>query len=289
MADGVEMRAYGIPSQPVQETLPGVVAARPFLKWAGGKRQHLRELLTRIPPITGTYHEPFVGGGALFFALRPTTAILADTNHRLIRTYIGVQKHVDDLISRLIPMPVSRDFYNAQREIPIDQASDVALATWFIYLNRTGYNGLYRVNRRGDFNVPFGRYENPRICDSENLRACSRALSRASLIVSDFETVLERAVPGDVVYFDPPYIPVSVNSSFTRYTREQFRLADHRRLRDVALELKTRGVYVLLSNSAAPEVFDLYEKHFKIDVIQATRFINSDPSGRGKISETLMS
>jgi len=282
------MSALGRPNQPVQETLPGVVGARPFLKWAGGKRQLLRALLPRIPSTRGTYHEPFLGGGALFFALRPQGAVLADTNSRLIRTFVGVQKHVEALVSRLIPMPVSRDFFNAQRQIPIDQASDIDVAAWFIYLNRTGYNGLYRVNRRGDFNVPFGRYENPRICDPENLRACSDALSRASLIVSDFETVLDRAAPGDVVYFDPPYIPVSVHSSFTRYTREQFRIADHRRLRDVALELKKRGVHVLLSNSAAPEVFELYGKHFKIEVIQATRFVNSDPSGRGKIAETLI-
>ena len=285
----VEMQVLARLDKPAQDTLPGIVAPRPFLKWAGGKRQLLKSLLARIPATDGTYHEPFLGGGALFFALRPRAAVLADTNSRLIRTFVGVQKHVDALVSRLISMPVSREFFNAQRQIPIDQASDMDVAAWFIYLNRTGYNGLYRVNRRGDFNVPFGRYENPRICDPENLKACSDALSRASLIVSDFETVLDRAAPGDVVYFDPPYIPVSVHSSFTRYTSDQFRLADHRRLRDVAVELKKRRVYVLLSNSSAPEVFKLYDGHFRIEMLQATRFVNSDPAGRGKIFETLIS
>ncbi len=273
----------------VQETLLGLTDARPFLKWVGGKRQLLKALLRRVPSSYGTYHEPFLGGGALFFALCPLAAVLSDTNSRLIRTFKGVQQNVDAVISRLTQMPALREFFNAQRRLRIDEASDADLAAWFIYLNRTGYNGLYRVNRRGEFNVPFGRYENPRICDSENLVACSKALSGASLVNSDFEAVLDRAEPGDVVYLDPPYIPVSVHSSFTRYTPNQFRLADHLRLRDTALELKRRRIHVLLSNSAAPEVFALYEKHFRIEMLHAARSVNCDPAGRGKILEALIS
>lgn len=272
-----------------QQTFRGMGGARPFLKWVGGKKQLLPALRERIPSDFGTYHEPFVGGAALFFALRPRRAILSDTNARLIRTFRGVQQHPGTVISRLAQMPVSREFFNALRLLPIDQTSDAELAAWFIYLNRTGYNGLYRVNRRGGFNVPFGRYKNPRICDPVNLTACSEALTGASLFVADFEEVLNRAAPGDLVYFDPPYIPVSLHSSFTRYTPEQFHLADHRRLRDVALELKKRQVHILLSNSAAPEVYALYEKRFRIEALQASRFVNSDPSGRGKVVETLIS
>jgi DNA adenine methylase len=289
MTDSVDASLNGRIDQPAQETFSGLAKVRPFLKWAGGKRQLLKALLPRIPRTYGKYHEPFVGGGALFFALQSREAILGDTNARLIRTFRGVQHRTEAVISRLSQMPVSREFFNAQRLSPIDQASDTDLAAWFIYLNRTGYNGLYRVNRRGEFNVPFGRYENPKICDPENLRACSKALAGTTLVLGDFEGVLNHAEQGDLVYFDPPYIPVSINSSFTRYTAEQFRLADHRRLRDVALELKRRRVHVLLSNSVAPEVYALYEKDFRIEKLQATRFVNSDPLGRGTVTETLIS
>ena len=275
-------------NKPVQANLVEF-KVRPFLKWAGGKRQLLKALLARISTNDGVYHEPFVGGGAVFFALRPREAVLSDINGRLIRTYLGVQNDVEAVISRLNQMPARREFFEAQRRLPIDSAANSDLAAWFIYLNRTGYNGLYRVNRGGGFNVPFGRYENPRICDAENLRASSEVLSAASVLAGDFEAVLNRAVPGDLVYFDPPYIPISLNSSFTRYTPEQFRIADHRRLRDVALELKKRRVRVLISNSAAPQVYALYERHFRIEILEASRSVNSDPLGRGKIAETLMS
>ena len=274
---------------PVQPSLQGIVKPRPFVKWAGGKRQLLKELLKRVPGTFNTYHEPFVGGGALFFSLCPAAAILGDANLRLMRTYKAVQQQVDAVTAELRGMPASKEFFLAQRQRPIDEASDAEVAAWFIYLNRTAYNGLYRVNRRGHFNVPFGRYENPTICDEDNLRACAAVLSMASLCpAEDFESVLERAEAGDFVYFDPPYIPVSANSSFTRYTPEQFRLADHRRLRDTALELKRRGVHVLLSNSAAPDVLSLYEKGFKIEMLRASRAVNSNPDGRGKVFETLI-
>jgi len=273
---------------PTQPFLGEVFSSKPFLKWVGGKRQLLEKLRERIPAEFGTYHEPFVGGGALFFALRPAAAVLSDTNTQLIRAFRGVQQDVERVIARLQEMPISRDFFLALRKHPVDEQSDTEVAAWMIYLNKTAYNGLYRVNRRGEFNVPFGRYENPRTCDPENLRACSQALGGASLFVEDFSAVLHRAKRGDLVYFDPPYIPVSVYSNFARYTAEQFRLPDHQRLRDVALELKARGVHVLISNSVAPEVFSLYETHFKIERLRATRFVNSNPHGRGKVIETLM-
>jgi DNA adenine methylase len=262
--------------------------AKPFLKWVGGKRQLLGALLDRIPDGFQTYHEPFLGGGALFFALRPTSACLSDTNHRLIGAYRGVRDDVSSVITSLVNRPVSREFFETERRRQVDGLPDADVAAWLIYLNRTGYNGLYRVNRKGQFNVPFGRYTNPTTCDPETLLACSTALQKAQLSNEDFETVLTRAVAGDFVYFDPPYIPISRNSSFTRYTAGQFDLHDHRRLRDVALELKRRGVNVLISNSAAPAVFRLYESDFQIETVSAARYVNSDPLGRGKIFETLI-
>ena len=220
------MRSLRTPSgapalPPIQQNLQEISRPRPFVKWAGGKRQLLKELHRRVPSTFNTYHEPFVGGGALFFSLCPRAAVLGDANLRLMRTYRAIQQQVDEVISELSDMPAAREFFLAQRKRPIDDGSDAEVAAWFIYLNRTAYNGLYRVNKRGQFNVPFGRYENPTICDRNNLRACSAALSTVSLRpADDFASVLDRAEPGDFVYFDPPYIPVSANSSFTRYTPE---------------------------------------------------------------------
>jgi DNA adenine methylase len=159
---------------------------------------------------------------------------------------------------------------------------------WFIYLNKTGYNGLYRVNRANRFNVPFGRYTNPTICDQANLRACSRALQGVKLLVADFETAVNQAKRGDFVYFDPPYVPLSATSSFTSYTSDKFGADEQRRLRDVAARLKSRGVAVMLSNSSAPFVRDLYRDGFQIQQVAATRLVNSRASGRGAIAELVI-
>ena len=271
----------------IQAHLPGFEEAKPFLKWAGGKRQLLRELLRRVPPRFNAYHEPFLGGGALYFALSPRTAILSDTNCRLIRAYSGVRDDAPSVVELLSKMPNNPEFFDMQRKRDVDTDSDIGVAAWMIYLNRTAYNGLYRVNKQGRFNVPYGRYRKPRICDTSNLQSCSSALASTELLAADFEYVRERATPGDFVYFDPPYVPISRHSSFTRYTADCFDLEDHRRLRDVAVTLKRRGVHVMVSNSAADEVFDLYGADFHIDVISATRFINSKSQGRGRIPETI--
>lgn len=264
-------------------------AARPFLKWVGGKRQLLSELRRRVPSQFGTYFEPFLGGGALFFALCPPSAVLSDTNERLIRAYSGIRDGLDEVVARLRDMPFSKEFFNELRARQIDVGRDVDVSAWMIYLNKTAYNGLYRVNRRGEFNAPFGRYDNPTICAEENLRGCSQALKSARLRVEDFTAVLQRAVAGDFVYFDPPYLPVSTHSDFTRYTSLPFGFREHERLRDVALALKRRGVHVLLSNSSAPDVFRLYADHFKVETVSANRFVNSDPRKRGAVAETLIS
>jgi DNA adenine methylase len=258
------------------------------LKWAGGKRQLLPALLQRTPGRFGTYFEPFVGGGALYFALQPSRAVLADTNARLIRTYRGLRDDVDGVIALLQTYPHDARFFYKMREDDVDARSDTHVAAWLIYLNRLGYNGLYRVNRDNRFNVPFGRHENPTICDEENLRACARALRGVDLRIADFDVALESAQRGDFVYFDPPYVPASPTASFTSYTSTGFGRPDQVRLRDLARRLKRRGVRVLLSNSATDFVRELYARGFELEEVPATRFVNSRASGRGAVPELVM-
>jgi DNA adenine methylase len=270
------------------EVVPGTQAGRPFIKWAGGKRQLLPSLLQHAPANPRHYFEPFVGGGALFFAMRPEKAVLADVNKRLIRAYRGVRKSVDKVVRLLKTYPHDPTFFYRFRETGIDDGTDAEVAAWFIYLNKTGFNGLYRVNRENRFNVPFGRYTNPNICDEPTLRACSAALADADLRVEDFEAVVEKARRDDFVYFDPPYVPLSTTSSFTSYTSGGFGDVEQTRLRDAALRLKERGVHVLLSNSSAPFVRKLYGDGFKIIEVSATRLVNSKATARGAIVELLI-
>jgi DNA adenine methylase len=266
----------------------GAGGGRPFLKWAGGKRQLLPLLRQHAPANPHRYFEPFVGGGALFFDLQPRRAVLADVNERLIRAYEGVRGSVDKVIRLLRGYPHDSKFFYRFREADIDDGTDAEVAAWFIYLNKTGFNGLYRVNRDNGFNVPFGRYANPTICDAPTLRACSAALARADLRVGDFATVVEKAKRGDFVYFDPPYVPLSITSSFTSYTSGGFGEAEQTRLRDTARRLKERGVRVLLSNSSAPSVRKLYADGFDIIEVSATRVVNSKVSARGAVVELLI-
>ena len=270
--------------------VPGSETGRPFLKWAGGKRQLLASLRRLAPRDPSTYFEPFVGGGALFFALQPKRAVLADVNERLIRTFKGVQNNVEEVIRQLESFRHRHtpEFFYEFREKDIDAGTDADVAAWFIYLNKTGFNGLYRVNRDNRFNVPFGRYVNPTICDKDTLRACSAALAKAKLLVADFASVVKEARRDDFVYFDPPYVPLSETSSFTSYTSRGFGHQEQKRLRDTARKLKKRGVRVLLSNSSAPSVRDLYAEGFDITEVSATRLVNSKATARGAIVELLI-
>jgi DNA adenine methylase len=261
---------------------------RPFLKWAGGKTQLLSHLVPLVPEFSGTYHEPFVGGGALFFALRPRNAILCDENERLIRSYRGLRDHAEEVIRRLRGCPYDKDFYLEQREQVIDGASDLDVAAWMIYLNRTGFNGLYRVNRRNQFNVPFGRHIRPLICDEINLRACANVLQRAQVLHNTFESVESRAKKGDFVYFDPPYEPLSSTSNFTSYTSGGFGFESQRALRDLAVRLKRRGVRVMISNSSAAPIYALYEKDFELHEVPAFRRINCRRDRRGQVKELVI-
>lgn len=261
---------------------------RPFVKWAGGKRQLLGAILSHVPKEYGTYHEPFLGGGAVFFALSPAKAVLSDSNLRLVRCYRGIQRNVDEVIDRLKEYKKTRSFFLKMRERHIDGETDAEVAAWFIFLNKMGFNGLYRVNSKNRFNVPFGDNKNALVCDEENLRACHHALAGAEIEHEDFSKVSERAQPGDLVYFDPPYVRISKTSYFTSYTAEGFTPHDQTRLRDLALELKEKGVHVILSNSWKAR--SLYEgTRFSLREVLAARAVNSKADRRGKIAELLIS
>jgi DNA adenine methylase len=263
--------------------------ARPFLKWVGGKGQILDQLHPLLPE-PGSYRryfEPFAGGAALFFSLAPKRAVLADVNEELIDCYQATRDQVDDVIQALGQYRYGADDYYRTRGIDPRSLPLAERAARTIYLNRTGYNGLYRVNRSGKFNVPMGRYTNPMLCDAVNLRACSKALQGVSLRVEDFEVVAARARPGDFVYFDPPYVPVSDTASFTSYAAGGFGADQQRRLAGVFARLAERGVNAALSNSDTPAVRELY-RGFRIDRVLASRHINSRGTRRGKVGEVVV-
>ena len=272
---------------------------KPFVKWVGGKRQllpHLRQLIPYDCLNAGaSYFEPFVGGGALFFDTFPHLhaghghIFLSDTNTRLIATYRAIKNDPEAVIDLLRQYPYEREFFNGIRAQEIDGQEDVKVAAWFIYLNHTCFNGLYRVNKNGQFNAPFGKYTNPTICDADNIRACSRALTGTTLLSLDFVEMCMNAKSGDFCYFDPPYVPLTVTSSFTSYTQDGFGLKDHERLRDTAVRLKEAGVHVVVSNSNSPIVRELYENRgFLLEEVQARRSVNSNAEKRGNISELLI-
>ncbi len=266
---------------------------RPFLKWAGGKTQLADALLERMPLVFNVYHEPFVGSGALFFRLyrerKIRRAILSDLNAELIDTYRAIRDNVSDVIKLLSEFPHDREFYYAIREQDPWQLSLPERAARMIYLNKTGYNGLYRVNRQGKFNVPFGRYKSPKYLDQENLIAVSQALQNVEILCTPFQTVLERVVPGDWVYFDPPYVPLSQTANFTSYHANGFGLSDQEHLRDICVELSKEKVYVMLSNSDTEIIRSLYNlPYFTIDEVWANRAINCNGAKRGKIKELVI-
>jgi DNA adenine methylase len=258
---------------------------RPFLKWAGGKRRLVAQIVPHLPRSFGRFHEPFVGSGALFFHLRPRRASLSDTNARLVRTYSGLCDAPDRVIELLSSYPHDKQFFLKMRTLAIDERSDAEVAAWFVYLNKTAYNGLYRVNSKNGYNVPFGDYQRPTICDEATLRRCAKQLKGVTLRESDFESAARRARKGDLVYFDPPYVPLSATSYFTSYTTQGFGPDEQRRLRDLALALKRRGVHVRLSNSGAPLVRELYQDDFELIPVKARRDINCRAESRGEIIE----
>jgi DNA adenine methylase len=261
--------------------------ATPFLKWAGGKSELLPEIEKRLPRSFSTYWEPFIGGGALYFRLSPASAVISDGNEELVNCYQVVRDEVEGLIAALRKHSNNKEHFLRTRRMQPWQLEPVDRAARLIYLNKTCYNGLYRVNQRGEFNVPFGRYENPRICDENGLRECSRVLREADVVCRDFRHLLYKAKPGDFVYFDPPYSPISKTSSFRAYSESPFDQREQKALRQVFNALDDRGCHVMLSNSDTEYTRKLYHK-FNVEAVQASRAINSRADKRGKVSELII-
>lgn len=270
-----------------------IAEATPFLKWVGGKGK-LRSKLERLMPEGVEYMrhvEPFVGGGAMFFHRRPQSALLADANHDLINTYGCIRDELDGVLHHLRELKRGRfedRYYEVRSEFNAGGQSAHERAAMFIYLNKTCFNGVYRVNRSGEFNVPIGKFKSdPLIYERSALSVASRALKRASLFGCTFTGLTDEIRRGDFVYFDPPYVPVSETSNFTSYTKEGFTLDDQRRLRDVFVKLDKRGAKLMLSNSDTPLVRELYSG-FKIHQLLAQRSINASGEQRGYIGELVV-
>ena len=253
---------------------------KPILKWAGGKTQLLEHLLPKIPKEYNKYIEPFFGGGALFFALKPNNSIIADSNPELINLYRVIAKDVNSLISELKNLKNEKEFFYDTRKKEFSELSEIEAAARTIFLNKTAFNGLYRVNKKGQFNVPFGYYKNPKILDEDQLLAASKLLKKTKILLGDFKDVLcENAKKGDFIFLDPPYLPVSKYSDFKRYTKEQFYEKDQISLANLVNKLSKKGCHILLTNSNHPLIHELY-KDFNIDIYKTKRNINSKSTNR---------
>ncbi len=266
---------------------------KPFVKWAGGKRQILSEINKFIPEKFSTYYEPFVGGGAVLFDLQPKKAIINDVNSHLINVYRVIKNDVDSLIEDLKKHKNEEDYYYKMRAKDrtdeFEKMSDVEKASRVLYLNKTCFNGLFRVNSSGEFNVPFGNYKNPNIINEPVLRAVNKYLNKNKIKILniDFEEAVKGMRRQAFVYFDPPYHPMSDSSSFTGYTLDGFDKDDQRRLKKLCDKLDKRDCRFLLSNSGAKFIKDLY-KEYTIEEIGAKRSINSDGDNRGEVKEVLV-
>ncbi len=273
---------------PVREPGP-----RPFLKWVGGKSQLLSQLSRWVPEAMERYFEPFMGGGAMFFAQRPGRAVLADVNDELVDCYSAVRDHLDDVIEALKQHRYEKDYYYEVRAWDRRSLPLIERAARTIFLNKTGFNGLYRVNSKGLFNVPFGRYSNPKICDEANLPACSTVLQGTEIRHTDFEGLLKEPTDGDFVYLDPPYIPLNATANFTAYTAGGFGPDDQRRLAASLVTAHRRGARFLLSNADTPVTRELYselldEPGVDLDIVRARRAINSKAGRRGPVNEVVI-
>ena len=274
-----------------------LMSVKPYLKWAGGKRQLLPEIRKYIPASFDLYVEPFVGAGAVLFDLQPKRAVINDANRQLIMTYEVIRDDVETLIAALKEHAAknTKEYYYTVREQDRDSAvfgrlSKTEKAARLIYLNKTCFNGLYRVNSQGLFNVPYGRYKNPAICEEETLRGIHEYFRNNEVVIlnGDFAKAARMATPDSFVYFDPPYHSAD-NSNFTGYQADGFPEAEQLRLRDVMKELTDQGVKCLLSNSDTEFIRKIYkDKAFRVETVTASRTINSNTAGRGKVNEVLI-
>ncbi|MGB3401980.1 MAG: DNA adenine methylase [Microcoleaceae cyanobacterium] len=267
--------------------------AKPFLKWAGGKRQLIKELIKYMPKRYDTYYEPFLGGGAFLLELQPDPAIINDTNSELINCYSIIKFALNELIEELKPYKNDEDYYYEvrkwDRQKDYNSRTSIERAARIIFLNKTCYNGLFRVNSKAQFNVPFGRYKKPNILDEAVLKAVSQYLNKADVKIlnTDFAEAVKTANKNDFIYFDPPYDPVSNTASFTGYDVNGFNRDQQKRLKKVVDELTDRGCKVMLSNSYTDFIIDLYQDYTQVK-LSATRAINSKASRRGKVDEILV-
>lgn len=274
------------------------IKLKPFTKWTGGKRQLLPELIDLMPKKFNRYYEPFIGGGALLFELAPSKATINDYNTDLILAYREIRDNVKELIEilKVHQENNTKDYYldlrATDRDGRIKKMTDTEKAARLLYMLRVNFNGLYRVNLKNQFNVPYGRYKNPKIVDEVLLYDISRYLNSndIDILEGDFEKAISTVGSGDFVYLDPPYAPISSTSSFTSYTNEGFDESDQIRLRDIFIELSKRGANVMLSNSDVELIHELYSNIPNIDirVVKANRMINSKASKRGEINELII-
>jgi DNA adenine methylase len=271
--------------------------AKPFLKWVGGKGQLLEQFQNLLPQKYNSYFEPFIGGGAVFFAINPKKSHINDINKTLVKTYTHIKDNTEKLIKSLKKLEqefntknddARKEFYYSLREkYNALSHEDFDKSLYFLFFNKTAFNGVYRENSKGGFNVPMGSYKNPKIVDEENLRLVSQILSNTKITSGSFVDAVKNAKAGDFVYFDPPYHPLSETSKFTSYSKDSFSKDDQIRLRDLFIELDKKGVYIMLSNSSAPFIQEIYSGYKQIPVY-ATRMINSKSDKRGKISEVVI-
>lgn len=253
---------------------------KPVLKWAGGKTQMLNDIIPRMPKQYGKYIEPFIGGGALFFNIGPNESVISDSNPELINLYSQLANHCNEIIDMLSFYKNDEEFYYQVRAKDWLDCEPIEAAARTIYLNRTCYNGLYRLNKKGFFNTPYGKYKNPNICNPEKLQMASQALKDTQIICGDYLEVLGKfAEAGDFIFLDPPYVPISDFSDFKRYTKEQFYEQDQRNLANEVKRLVDKGCYVMLTNSNHPLVHELYAP-YNIEIIQTKRNINRNGNKR---------
>ncbi len=274
-----------------------ITTAKPFVKWLGGKTKLLPQLTDLLPESYNKYYEPFVGGGALFFSLKPARAVINDLNPHLINLYIQVRDNLDVLLEQveelldiyldLEPDERSDFFYEKREEFNKRTDDDVRGAVLFLFLNKTCYNGVYRENAGGKFNVPFGRRATTTLHELDSIKQASKVLKGASIFKGSYEEVLVKATTGDLVYLDPPYVPLSSTSNFTQYIGANFGNSEHVKLRDLFKELDQRGCYLMMSNSDTTIVRDLYEG-FNFTEVLADRAVNCKTYGRGRITELVI-
>lgn len=267
----------------------------PFLKWVGGKRQLMPSIVEHLPENIKNlnYSEPFIGGGAVLFYLQPKNAIINDFNEELVNVYNVIKNNLSELIADLKKHNNNADYFyeirGLDRTEQFNDLTPVQRASRIIFLNKTCFNGLYRVNNAGEFNAPFGRYKNPNIVNEPTLKAVNKYLNTNNIIIrsGDYATVLEELDNRSFVYLDPPYHPISESSNFTGYVQGGWNIFDQARLRDACNELTERGIKFLLSNSSSPQIKDLYE-NYNITTVKANRAINSNGADRGEVDEVLI-